>query len=138
MTDRISGQRRSYNMRRIRSIDTSPEIAVRGMAYHAGFRYRLNRKELPGRPDLSFLSRRKIVFVHGCFWHQHPSAKCADSRLPESNSDYWTPKLQRNIERDAKNQRMLEEDGWQVLVLWECEIESQPKQTEKTLVEFLS
>jgi DNA mismatch endonuclease (patch repair protein) len=138
LADRISEHRRSYNMRQIKSKDTSPEIVVRRMIYRSGFRYRLHRKDLPGRPDLVFISRRKAIFVHGCFWHQHPSSSCADSRLPKSRVGYWEPKLQRNVIRDAENQSALSQNGWQVLILWECEIESEPGETEKTLLDFLS
>ena len=122
MTDKLSKKRRSWNMQQIRSTDTSPELVVRKLTHHLGYRYRLHRKDLPGKPDLVFPARGKIVFVHGCFWHQHSSSRCKISRLPKSKTDYWTPKLQRNAERDRKNQRRLRRLGWRVLVLWECQI----------------
>ncbi|MFC4523250.1 very short patch repair endonuclease [Cupriavidus pinatubonensis] len=111
---------RSENMRRIRSKDTAPELLVRRLVWSLGYRYRLHRKDLPGKPDLAFGSRKKAIFVHGCFWHQHP-AGCPDSRLPKSRLEYWLPKLQRNCERDAKAVAALETAGWQVLIIWDCE-----------------
>ncbi len=117
--DKISPQRRSANMRAIRSKGTKPEILVRRLAHSLGFRYRLHRKDLPGKPDLAFISRRKAIFVHGCFWHQH--AGCPEGKIPASNVAYWGPKLARNGERDRKNESVLCEAGWNVLTIWECE-----------------
>jgi DNA mismatch endonuclease, patch repair protein len=111
--------RRSENMRRIRSADMKPEMVVRQLVYKMGFRYRLHRKELPGKPDIVFAGRRKIIFVHGCFWHQHP--ECREGRLPGSNAGYWQPKLARNVERDGQALAALKSCGWSVLVIWECE-----------------
>ncbi|WP_233272713.1 very short patch repair endonuclease [Paraburkholderia acidisoli] len=107
-------------MRRIRSKDTRPEYVVRRLVWSMGYRYRLHRRDLPGKPDLAFASQRKIIFVHGCFWHQHP-AGCSDARLPKSRLEYWLPKLQRNCERDAEAIKALEAAGWCVLVIWDCE-----------------
>jgi len=109
-------------MAKIRSVDTRPELAVRRLVHALGYRYRLYRVDLPGRPDLVFAGRRKIIFVHGCFWHQHPKASCVDSRLPRSRPEYWLPKLQRTVERDRSHLRALRRCGWRVLVVWECEI----------------
>src|SRR5687768_16524426 len=97
--DKLSQAERSENMRRIRSRNMKPELIVRSVAHRLGYRFRLHRKDLPGKPDLVFVSRRKVIFVHGCFWHQH--AGCIDSRLPKTNAAYWHPKLMRNVERDA-------------------------------------
>lgn len=121
MADKISLARRSANMSAIRSRDTKPEMIVRRMAHGLGYRFRLHRKDLPGKPDLVFVSRRKIILVHGCFWHLHPRAACLDARVPKTNQGYWLPKLQRNIERDGRNRDELERLGWKVLVVWECE-----------------
>lgn len=121
MADRLSREQRSENMRRIKNRDTKPELVVRRLVHGLGYRYRLHRKDLPGKPDLAFGPRRKVIFVHGCFWHQHDSANCPDGRKPKSNIDYWGPKLSRNIKRDTENQKRLRELGWGVLVLWECE-----------------
>ena len=98
-----------------------PEMAVRKVAHAAGFRFRLHGKDLPGKPDLVFPKYRAVVFVHGCFWHQHAEARCLDGRAPKSNTGYWGPKLKRNVERDAASRARLEEMGWRTLVIWECE-----------------
>lgn len=112
-------------MRRIRSTGMKPEMTVRRAVYRLGYRYRLFRRDLPGKPDLVFIGRRKVIFVHGCFWHQHPVATCRDARPPKSNVSYWQPKLARNAERDAQSITKLQKDGWTVLVIWECETNNQ-------------
>lgn len=134
--DKISPERRSANMRAIRSKNTSPEMLVRRLVHRMGYRYRLHRRDLPGAPDLVFPGRRSVVFVHGCFWHLHPDVACADSRVPESNQDYWRPKLERNRERDRENTQRLEETGWRVLVIWACETGDEPS-LKKKLGRFL-
>ncbi len=108
-------------MASIRSKDMKPEVAVRKLAHSLGFRFRLHRKDLPGKPDLVFPRYQAVIFVHGCFWHQHTEPGCLDGKQPKSNSDYWGPKLARNVERDAANRASLEQQGWRVLVIWECE-----------------
>lgn len=113
------GMNRSENMRRIRSKNTAPEMAVRSLAHRLGYRYRLHRKDIPGKPDLVFPGRRKVIFIHGCFWHQHPG--CREGRPPKSNTAYWLPKLERNMERDKAALAELTAAGWDVLVIWECE-----------------
>lgn len=118
--DKISPQHRSANMRRIRSKDTTPELVLRRLIHGLGYRFRLHRKDLPGRPDLVFPRRCKIIFIHGCFWHQHPN--CREGRMPSSRLDYWEPKLEKNQIRDAASRARLEEQGWSVLVIWECEL----------------
>jgi len=105
----------------VRNRDTKPEKVVRSLVYGMGFRYRLHVHELPGRPDIVFKKRGKAIFVHGCFWHRHPGCKLA--RLPKSRLHFWKPKLESNRERDLRNQRALEEMGWSVLVVWECELD---------------
>ncbi|MBI1265271.1 MAG: DNA mismatch endonuclease Vsr [Alphaproteobacteria bacterium] len=121
MTDKLSPERRSRNMAAIRSGGMKPEMIVRRLAHAMGFRYRLHRKDLPGKPDLVFGPRRKVIFVHGCFWHQHSDPACKIARRPKSNGGYWAPKLERNVQRDAENQAALENAGWRVLTIWECE-----------------
>jgi DNA mismatch endonuclease (patch repair protein) len=111
---------RSDIMRAVRGRDTKPEMTVRRLVHGMGYRYRLHRKDLPGKPDLVFPSRRKVIFVHGCFWHGHSCARGA--RVPKTNRKYWTSKIDRNRERDARSQRALSDAGWQVLVVWECEL----------------
>lgn len=112
-------------MQAVKSKDTGPELAVRGLAHRMGYRYRLHRKDLPGKPDLVFPKLHKVVFVHGCFWHGHTCARGA--RVPIQNRDYWTKKITRNKERDRKARRALASLGWQVLVLWECEIKDRER-----------
>lgn len=122
MTDLLTPARRSDNMRRIRSKDMKPELVVRQVAHALGYRFRLHRKDLPGKPDLVFARRRKIVMVHGCFWHGHADPNCVDGRRkPKSNLDYWLPKLARNRDRDSANSAALTALGFDVLVIWECE-----------------
>lgn len=106
-------------MSRIRSKDTKPEMVVRRLVHGMGYRYRLHASDLPGRPDLVFRPRRKVIFVHGCFWHRH--AGCAADRLPTARREYWLHKLNGNVSRDARTQTALEEMGWRILVIWECE-----------------
>jgi DNA mismatch endonuclease (patch repair protein) len=118
--DKLSSERRSANMRQIRSENTAPELLLRKMLHRLGYRFRVHRKDLPGKPDLVFPSRRKVIFVHGCFWHQHSG--CREGRVPQSRRDYWEPKLARNKQRDAAAQTALAALGWKTLVLWECDI----------------
>jgi DNA mismatch endonuclease, patch repair protein len=119
--DKLSAAKRSQNMSAIRSKGMKPEMAVRRLVRGLGFRYRLHRRELPGKPDLVFVPRKKIIFVHGCFWHQHADPACLDGRLPKSRTEYWHAKLARNVERDGLNCEALENSSWQVLIVWECE-----------------
>jgi len=120
--DRITPERRSANMARIRGKDTKPEMVVRRLLHSMGYRYRLHRKDLPGKPDVVFASRKAVIFIHGCFWHQHPSPTCRKSILPTTRRDFWEAKLKRNVERDAQHILHLEEMGYRVLVVWECEL----------------
>ena len=112
--------KRSSVMRSVKSKDTGTEMAVRRALHAAGFRYILHRKDLPGKPDLVFPKKRKVIFVHGCFWHQHPD--CRAAHRPATNSEYWDAKLDRNLERDELNLASLLEKGWQSHVVWECEL----------------
>jgi DNA mismatch endonuclease, patch repair protein len=109
----------SAHMRRIRKVDTKPELRVRRVVHALGFRYRLHRRDLPGTPDLVLPRLRKVVFVHGCFWHQHPGCRLA--KRPRARPEYWLPKLERNVARDHACRRALAATGWEVLVIWECE-----------------
>lgn len=118
--DSVSPTRRSEIMGRVRSRDTGPEMLVRRLAHAMGYRYRLHAKDLPGTPDLVFRSRRKVIFVHGCFWHRHPG--CSLARLPKSREDFWLPKLEANRQRDLKAENALREGNWGVLTIWECEL----------------
>jgi DNA mismatch endonuclease, patch repair protein len=119
--DSLSPARRSRNMAAIRSKDTTPELAIRRLVTRLGYRYRLHWRGLPGKPDLVFTPRRKVIFVHGCFWHQHGKTNCLDGRVPKSNTNYWAPKLSRNTARDAENTASLRALGWGVLIIWDRE-----------------
>jgi DNA mismatch endonuclease (patch repair protein) len=105
----------------IRHKDTKPELHVRRFLHAAGLRYRLHVKQLPGKPDIVFPSRRVVVFVHGCFWHQHSDPACKLARLPKSRLDFWGPKLEGNAVRDRRNVGALEAAGWRVFTVWECQ-----------------
>jgi len=117
--DTLSRKERSQRMSLIRNRDTKPELLVRRLVHGCGFRYRLHRTDLPGKPDLVFPSRKKVIFVHGCFWHRHPA--CGLARLPKSRVSFWVPKLEGNRRRDLKNIRNLKKLGWAAEVIWECE-----------------
>lgn len=109
-------------MSRIKGKDTGIEVAVRKRLFSLGYRYRKNDKRLPGKPDIVFPKYKTVVFIHGCFWHMHPNCKIA--RIPKSNTDFWINKLKHNVENDNKHKKQLEEQGWKVVTLWECEIEN--------------
>jgi DNA mismatch endonuclease, patch repair protein len=121
-------------MRRIKSKGMKPELGVRRLVHRMGYRYRLHCPELPGKPDLVFPRLRKIIDVRGCFWHQHRG--CIDSHIPKSRTEYWTPKLSRNTQRDRQNTRELRRLGWTVLVIWECSLKDQNELVRK-LQDFL-
>ena len=118
MTDIVDRQRRSEMMSRIRGRDTVPELIVRRIAHRLGLRFRLYRKDLPGRPDLIFPRHRLAVFVHGCFWHRHDG--CRYAYTPKSRIGFWTEKFAQNVARDQRNKKALQSLGWRVLVIWEC------------------
>jgi DNA mismatch endonuclease, patch repair protein len=116
--DRLTPQRRSWLMSRIRGKDTAPEMAVRSLAHTMGYRFRVHYQGLPGTPDLAFPGRTKAIFVHGCFWHGH---KCKKTKMPKSRTDYWGPKILANRARDTRKLRAIRRRGWNALVVWECE-----------------
>jgi DNA mismatch endonuclease (patch repair protein) len=118
--DVITAKRRSALMGRIRAKDTVPEMVVRQLVFAMGRRYRLHARDLPGRPDLVFARDRKVIFVHGCFWHQH--ARCPEARLPNTRLEYWLPKLEGNLRRDRLNKQKLKRAGWSVLTIRECDL----------------
>ena len=119
MTDIVDSKRRSELMAGIRGRDTAPELAVRRIAHRMGLRFRLHRKDLPGRPDLVFPRHRLVVFVHGCFWHRHKGCRYAST--PKSRIAFWTEKFAANVARDVRQEAALRAVGWRVLVIWECE-----------------
>lgn len=125
---------RSEVMRRVKSRNTTPEMIARRLAHSLGYRFRLHRRDLPGKPDLTFASRRCVIFVHGCFWHGHDCLRGA--RMPKTNVSYWRRKIERNRERDAEAKAILEADGWHVLPLWECGLKDRAALARR-LVEFL-
>lgn len=123
--DTLTTQERSERMARVRGKDTRPELIVRKLIHGMGYRYRLYGQDLPGKPDLVFPSRRKVVFVHGCFWHRH--SNCALARMPKSRQEFWFPKLEANRKRDARVQAALRKAGWGLLIVWECQLRDTPR-----------
>ena len=119
MTDVLTPEQRRRNMQAVRSGGTKPEIVVRSLVHRLGYRFRLHRRDLPGKPDLVFPARRKVIFVHGCFWHQHSG--CRYAARPSTRAEFWATKLNGNVDRDARVQAQLTERGWGVFVVWECE-----------------
>jgi DNA mismatch endonuclease (patch repair protein) len=134
MVDILSPEMRSAFMARIRGVDTQPEIVVRKLLHRMGYRYKLHYSKLPGRPDLAFPSRRKVVFVHGCFWHSH--AHCEFARIPKTRPDYWQAKFKKNKKRDKATLAKLLSLNWSALVIWECEVDDLTS-LKKRLVRFL-
>lgn len=124
MADRISAEHRSWNMSRIRSKDTKPEVLLRSLMHRAGFRYRLHDKKLPGKPDLVLPKYRTVIFVNGCYWHRHEG--CPKATTPKTNADFWKKKFQDTVDRDARKKSELIEKGWQVITVWECELKADP------------
>lgn len=122
-------------MRKIRSKNSTPERLVRSALHRAGFRFRLHDKRLPGHPDIVLPSRRAVVFVHGCFWHRHPGCRAASS--PKTRSAFWQEKFDRNVERDRRDQAILEAEGWHVHVVWECETNGRGGDFLPSLLHFL-
>lgn len=120
MADRHTAAQRSFNMSRIRGKNTKPEMLVRQKLFAAGFRYRLNVKNLPGKPDLVFKKYKTAVFIHGCFWHGHEH--CRYFVVPKTRTDFWMEKINGNVKRDHENERKLHEAGWQILTVWECQL----------------
>lgn len=132
--DVLSKEQRSYCMSRIRKTDTTPELTVRRIVHGLGYRFRLYRRDLPGCPDIVLPRHRKVIFVHGCWWHRH---NCRlGRRCPKSRKGYWLPKLQRNKERHRKNRRLLQKQGWKVLTIWECQANN-PQELIRRLRQFL-
>ncbi len=128
---------RSRTMRAVRSKDTKPELIVRRLIHSLGFRFRLHRRDLPGSPDLVFSGRRKVIFVHGCFWHGHDCVR--GNRKPVANADYWHAKIRGNVERDIRNETALRENRWDVLTIWECETKLKDREAiTRRVMSFLS
>lgn len=134
MTDTVSRETRSRMMSSVGGKNTEPELIVRRMLHRMGYRFRVHSRKLPGTPDVVLARHRKVIFVHGCFWHGHPG--CKNGARPTSNTDFWNSKLDSNISRDATVERELEEQGWDVFVIWECEIRDK-EALEKSLRKFM-
>jgi len=132
--DKLTKEKRSWNMSRIRGKDTNPEVVVRSLLHRRGYRFRLHVKRLPGCPDIVLPKYRKVIFVHGCFWHRHPGCKYAYT--PKSRQDFWTKKFQKTVERHEIVTRELEGQGWKTLVVWECETANTDKIYRK-LIDFI-
>lgn len=132
--DTLTKEERSEIMGRVHGKDTRPEMLVRRLVHSLGYRYRLHRKDLPGRPDMAFPGRRKVIFIHGCFWHRHEG--CALARMPKSRVDFWNQKLEGNKARDQRNVQLLRDAGWDVLTVWECQLRDTAT-LQTTIVTFL-
>jgi DNA mismatch endonuclease (patch repair protein) len=120
--DKVSPEKRSWTMAQVKGRNTRPEKVVRSLLHHMGYRFRLQRTDLAGKPDIVLPKHQTAIFVHGCFWHRHPDCKRAST--PVTNTAYWDRKFERNVTRDARNKKTLESDGWRVLVIWECELKN--------------
>ncbi len=123
--DSLTPLQRSERMSRVKAKGSAAERRIRSLAHAMGYRFRLHAANLPGKPDLVFASRRKAIFVHGCFWHRHPDPNCRLARLPKSRQDFWVPKLEGNRARDIRNEAALAALGWRVLTIWECEMRNE-------------
>lgn len=135
MSDKLTAERRSWNMSRIRSKDTKIEVKVRKWLFSQGFRYRKNVNKLPGKPDIVLPKYKTVVFIHGCFWHRHPG--CIENNIPKTRTEFWQAKLDRNVENDKKHIAELEQMGYRVIVLWECDIEKRFDETMSKLESFI-
>jgi DNA mismatch endonuclease (patch repair protein) len=132
--DRVDSKVRSKIMSSVGAKNTCAEMGVRRLVHAMGYRYALHRSDLPGRPDLVFPSREKVIFVHGCFWHGH---RCRYGRLPKSRQDYWEPKIETNKCRDRKQRQELTRQGWRVLVVWQCQLKKKPEWLRARIDDFL-
>ncbi|MBB3149771.1 DNA mismatch endonuclease (patch repair protein) [Phyllobacterium trifolii] len=134
--DKLTPQRRSANMARIRSKNTRPELFIRRLLHSLGYRFRIHRSFLPGTPDIVFSKKKCVIFIHGCFWHQHSDPLCKNSTVPKSRQQFWESKLNRNKERDAEHLEQILSLGWSALTVWECELGDVVSLT-KRLITFL-
>jgi DNA mismatch endonuclease, patch repair protein len=131
--DKFDKSKRSWIMSRIKNKRTKPEIIIRSIIFNLGYRYRVNRRDLPGIPDIVFSKMRKVIFIHGCFWHGHEN--CSRSKRPTTNQEFWNRKIDNNITRDKRNHHLLKKDGWDALVIWQCQIRNNNISTK--IAEFL-
>ena len=132
--DVLTKEQRHRNMSNIRSKNTKPEMIVRSLVHSLGYRYRLHRKDLAGKPDMIFVARRKVMFIHGCFWHLHD---CKFGKVePKTNAEFWQAKRHSNAVRDKQNVRLLKKEGWQICIIWECELRNKPA-LQRRIIKFL-
>jgi DNA mismatch endonuclease (patch repair protein) len=134
--DILSKEKRSWNMSRIKGKDTGPEVRVRSLLHRMGYRFRIHKKDLPGKPDIVLPKYRTAIFVHGCFWHRHEG--CRKAYNPKSRRDFWEEKFRQNKSRDIKNMNLLREQDWNVIVIWECEINDESRLSERLTKEIQS
>ena len=130
--DHLTPTRRRWNMSRIKSKNTTPEMRVRSMLHRAGYRFRLHVEHLPGKPDIVLPKYKTVIFVHGCFWHRHEG--CSRATMPSTNQEYWKKKFKSNVERDKREQAELKKAGWRVIVVWECEINTSFSQNQLSIL----
>jgi len=135
MSDHLSPSKRSWNMGRIHSTNTKPELVIRSLLHRKGFRFSVHKKVLPGTPDIVLRKYKTVVFINGCFWHRHKG--CKRATLPQTNREKWLKKFNQNIERDISNKNSLTEMGWKVITVWECEIKKEPEKVVQNIVEKL-
>ncbi len=133
--DKLTPERRSWNMSRIKSRNTKPELTVRSILHRMGFRFRLHGSKLPGKPDIVLSRHRAVIFVHGCFWHRHEG--CKQATTPGNNREFWVKKFESNVTRDQINQIRLQELGWRVLVIWGCTVDKGPRAVAEQIESFL-
>jgi len=135
MSDPLTPEQRSWTMSRVRSKNTKPELIVRSMLHRCGYRFRVNREDLPGKPDIVLRKYRTAIFVHGCFWHRHPG--CKHATMPATRMEYWRAKFDRNVQRDGRNLRLLRKAGWRVIVVWECQVMRNPRAVLQRIIRLL-
>lgn len=131
MNDTLTPDQRSWVMGRVRSKNTQPELIVRSILHRMGYRFRINRRDLPGKPDIVLPKHKTVVFVHGCFWHRHRG--CKNCTTPSTRREYWEEKFARNVQRDRSNRRELRAQGWKVIVAWECDVRRDPAKAGRTI-----
>lgn len=127
MSDKLTPEHRSWNMSRIKGKDTKIEVIVRQYLFSKGYRFRKNDKRYPGKPDIVLPKYKTVIFVHGCFWHRHPG--CKNATIPKTRTEFWNEKFEKNVRNDKIKQEQLEQMGWKVIVIWECELEKNFSQT---------
>lgn len=136
MPDHLTARERSKNMSRVRSRDTRPELMVRSLLHRAGYRFRVNRRDLPGKPDIVLPRYETVIFVHGCFWHRHRN--CKRTTMPATRKRFWKAKFEQNVARDKRAKKALRKLGWKVIIVWECEVRRDPAVAARRVIEKIS